>query len=906
MINAVTTTESRCQASGTATVSVSGGLAPFTYSIIAGPSTAPAQSSNVLQSLAPGTYTVQVTDNCNTSVTGSFTVAGTYALPSPGFTTQAPSCSGSSDGSLTVSVANGRAPLMYSLISPSPVTVGPQTSNVFNGLPSGTYTCQVADSCGNFQTRTVAVPAGNSGGIFLTNNLQYISCDSFAYTIYINVANPLNYKPPFTISTTLQNGTVMTQVLTAPAVSGGYITETYNFRHDPNTGASDPVTTTVTNHCGTSQSSTFDLSGLLDMQVSFTASSGCIPTYTYTFDAGQDNSNAPSQVHCGTITYTLVSPAGVVLATQTNNSTFAGYPAGSGYKVIRQDCCEKDTLVFDWAASTNPFPTPALIFGYQSLPPASCKDGTTGLYMYFSTGANTGYVVVASGPPSVTFSDGTVHTYIYPDTLQNQDFSQGGIYLAGLTTGTYKIVLVDACGNTASTMVTVNPSDLRHDTFTATAVKGCPNANEILLNAVSTAADGYDLVAGVFGQSGNSIAAASIYTSPYTGSLSGLSSGTWYVTYYYSNDFSNQETFLQGMDNYGCDVINYTIVIPPYTQPVFAATPAVANCGTVRDVALLPDSTSGVSPYEYQIIAGPTTTSAQASPVFSDLSAGTYTFQMTDACANSYSRNISIGTLAMPNVSTTGGDCAGGAATFTVPGSPFYNYTWQHPDGTTTTGDTLAFNPITNADTGKYTITLTSTVGGCTSTSSEAVTLGFCTVLADNLLNFSGRQIAGNIQLSWETAGESTVGFFIVGRSTDGITFTPLQQLDAIGGESHTYTTTDKHVPSGVVYYRLQIVGTDGGISYSQIISFNMGNTSSFNVYPRLITGSTPVRCTYPGAANTGCIRLVGIDGRIYRTITVPAGSTAASIDVADLARGNYIVVFSGNDKVVAAQVWKE
>jgi hypothetical protein len=53
VINAINPTESRCQASGTATVSVSGGSAPYTYSIIAGPGTAPAQSSNVLQSLAP-------------------------------------------------------------------------------------------------------------------------------------------------------------------------------------------------------------------------------------------------------------------------------------------------------------------------------------------------------------------------------------------------------------------------------------------------------------------------------------------------------------------------------------------------------------------------------------------------------------------------------------------------------------------------------------------------------------------------------------------------------------------------------------------------------------------------------------------------------------------------------------
>jgi hypothetical protein len=68
VINTVTVTESRCAASGTATVAVSGGSTPYTLSIVAGPTLAPPQSSNVLQSLEPGAYTVQVTDNCNTSL----------------------------------------------------------------------------------------------------------------------------------------------------------------------------------------------------------------------------------------------------------------------------------------------------------------------------------------------------------------------------------------------------------------------------------------------------------------------------------------------------------------------------------------------------------------------------------------------------------------------------------------------------------------------------------------------------------------------------------------------------------------------------------------------------------------------------------------------------------------------
>lgn len=61
-ITNVITTESRCQASGTAEVQLTGGTAPFTYSIIAGPALFPAQSSNLFQSLEPGNYTVRVTD----------------------------------------------------------------------------------------------------------------------------------------------------------------------------------------------------------------------------------------------------------------------------------------------------------------------------------------------------------------------------------------------------------------------------------------------------------------------------------------------------------------------------------------------------------------------------------------------------------------------------------------------------------------------------------------------------------------------------------------------------------------------------------------------------------------------------------------------------------------------------
>ena len=55
-------------------MSAVGGSTPYTYRIIAGPSTAPAQSSNVFPSLAPGTYFVDAS-SLSAGATGTYTLS---------------------------------------------------------------------------------------------------------------------------------------------------------------------------------------------------------------------------------------------------------------------------------------------------------------------------------------------------------------------------------------------------------------------------------------------------------------------------------------------------------------------------------------------------------------------------------------------------------------------------------------------------------------------------------------------------------------------------------------------------------------------------------------------------------------------------------------------------------------
>ena len=155
-------------------------------------------------------------------------------------------------------------------------------------------------------------------------------------------------------------------------------------------------------------------------------------------------------------------------------------------------------------------------------------------------------------------------------------------------------------------------------------------------------------------------------------------------------------------------------------------------------------------------------------------------------------------------------------------------------------------------------------------------------------------------------ANETNMSYYIVERSTDGVTFTPVEQVEATEGTLNTYTVTDTHVPAGVVYYRLQMVENNGSINYSRVISFNNVNTQPFSVYPSLITGNTPVTVTYPVTSHTSFIRVIGVDGSILQTIPVAAGTAKTSIDMTNLARACYFVVFTSNDNVIAKQVWKE
>jgi gliding motility-associated-like protein len=125
---------------GTATLTVTNGAAPFTYTI-----DGMSNNTGVFNGLSAGTFigTVEDANGCTASVSVTIGIAEPFSAQETHTNVVCNDKNGSSnDGSATITVSNGNAPFSYSL---NGVTNG---TGVFTDLPAGNFTAIVTDASG--------------------------------------------------------------------------------------------------------------------------------------------------------------------------------------------------------------------------------------------------------------------------------------------------------------------------------------------------------------------------------------------------------------------------------------------------------------------------------------------------------------------------------------------------------------------------------------------------------------------------------------------------------------------------------------------------------------------------------------------------------------------------------------
>ncbi|MBU3675819.1 MAG: hypothetical protein FGM54_01360, partial [Chitinophagaceae bacterium] len=141
--------------SGSISVSLSGGIAPYTYT---GQPGNLSSGNGQFNNLTAGTYTITGTDANGCTKSSIMTITQPTTLSVSMSSMILPTCSPGGDGILSVSGSGGIAPYMYA-ISPAFTF----TSNAtFNNLNAGTYTIQVKDAnqCTASIVQTLNVPNG--------------------------------------------------------------------------------------------------------------------------------------------------------------------------------------------------------------------------------------------------------------------------------------------------------------------------------------------------------------------------------------------------------------------------------------------------------------------------------------------------------------------------------------------------------------------------------------------------------------------------------------------------------------------------------------------------------------------------------------------------------------------------
>lgn len=303
VVNSSTTNSNCGQSNGMSCVTVSGGVAPYTYQW-----TDPnSQSTACALNIPSGTYQVAVSDgnNCITNLQVNIT---DLSGPSINFVNSTDvSCNGLSDGSIEMNYSGGATPYQsVEWTNSAGVTVGNLNDLLLNGVPDGCYTFEVIDNVGCASSQTVCISEPNPLNVAFVN-VEQISCsgqcDGEAQVVYSGGTSPYAISWDSGNSASLETGlcvgsTSVTVTDDHGCTKSGTITLTQP----------SPLTTVQVGTSQTSCSSSCDAS--LQIQ-----SLGGTPPYNYAWSPTGGSSNLATQLCAGSYVVQTTDANGCQLIT---------------------------------------------------------------------------------------------------------------------------------------------------------------------------------------------------------------------------------------------------------------------------------------------------------------------------------------------------------------------------------------------------------------------------------------------------------------------------------------------------------------------------------------------------------------------------------------------------------------
>ncbi|MFK7936469.1 MAG: putative Ig domain-containing protein [Saprospiraceae bacterium] len=177
----------------------------------------------------------------------------------------------------------------------------------------------------------------------------------------------------------------------------------------------------------------------------------------------------------------------------------------------------------------------------------------------------------------------------------------------------------------------------------------------------------------------------------------------------------------------------------------------------------------------------------------------------------------------------------------------------------------------------------------------KSFSLEVLSALPVQLVDFTAETtLTGQVKLQWETANEINSDYFVLQRSVDGVTFSDVTQIVAVGNSrSHRYAQLDETPVAGVNYYRLQQFDQDGNYQVSPVITIDLSKQKQdriSEIYPNPSSEGFVNLDYFANAATAVELLLYDVQGRqlFSRFTKVNQGNQTIKIDITALEKGYY------------------
>ncbi len=879
---------------GKITVTASGGISPYQYSLNGGPT----QSGNQFTGLGSGIYTVYVYDANSCLDTNTITINNSYNVVAVLDSQTNVSCFGGTDGAIYVQLTGGIPPYFYSINGG-----GYSTTNIFTGLSAGVYVINMRDSkgCNDFKTVTISQP-----NQLAVNIDSVINAGCFGATtggIYISINGG---TAPYTYN--WSNGTTNQDVTGVGA--GSYIVTVTDSKGCTTTGGAtvtQPLQLTASVASFHNLNCFNDSTGSIDISVG-----GGVPSYVFNWSNGKTTEDI-NTLGAGTYTVTITDANGCTTflsqtitepaqLTTTISATSIGCNGGNA------------NVDLNPTGGTTPYN----YFWNNGATTQDLAGVGPGTYTVLVTDAHSCTAVNSvsvTQPTAISLLLEPAHVLCFGDATGAIDlgvtggtgsytynWSNGAITedISGLTAGAYDVTVTDGNGCTASGSVTINePAQALNGSFGSTDVT-CNGANNGGINLTvtggtqpysynwsnnATTEDLTGLAPGTYDYTVTDANGCQIFGSvlisepaPISATIAGtdvtcnggndgaadltVSGGNGGYTYLWST-FANTE------DISGLTAGNYTVIVTDskgcqaFASVTISQNPAMTLSGVVTNVACNAGATGaiditaggGAAPLNYLWSNGSTNEDQTG------LTAGTYAVTVTDnnGCSVSGTFNVTQPAALAASIASFGNvSCNGGTNGFinvTISGGvTSYSYLWSNGSSS---------QNLVNVAAGTYTLTITD-ANGCNAQVSQTITQPAALTAGISAGTISCNGGTTNVDLT-VTGGTTNYSYFWNSGATT-------EDLTGVGPGTYTVLVTDAN---GCTTTATTTITQPSAVSVSGVVtnvSCNSGNNGEIDITSAGGSGNY----TYLWSNASTAEDQTGLTAGVY-TVTVNDGSSCSA-----------------------------